>query len=106
MKEAVDEVVFVQDAAGNYLSLSCQCANLSNIASEQILGSKIDGVFGPVDVASYIERIERVLNCLAPERFRCGFHYGDISLVLDLVMVSSSAARPTAKGCYCGWSDR
>jgi len=86
MKEAVDEVVFVQDAAGTYLSLFWQCANLSNIASEQILGSKIDGVFGPVDVASYIERIERVLNCLAPERFKCGFHYGDISLVLDLVM--------------------
>ncbi|UBF28342.1 GAF domain-containing protein [Kovacikia minuta CCNUW1] len=86
LQEAVDEMVFVQDAAGNYLSFSWSSADQYNLKPEQVLGSCTKGVFYPTDVASYIAQIKQVLARLLPERFRCYFQCGDHCLLLDLVM--------------------
>ncbi len=81
-----DELVFIQDAAGNYLSFRWQRAGHYGITPDQVLNGSLESRFVPVEVTAYRERVNRVLTCLAPERFRCCFHCGDQILLFDLVM--------------------
>ncbi|MGA7932295.1 MAG: ATP-binding protein [Kovacikia sp.] len=85
-REAVDEVVFVQDSVGNYLSFFWLGCGQYGIKSEQMVGSDGDGTFSPVDVAAYHAQIKHVLNCLSPEHFQCYFRCAKYSLLFDLVM--------------------
>jgi signal transduction histidine kinase len=81
-----DEVVFVQDLAGNYLSFSWLGASQYNLKPEQILGTCAGGVFSPVDTAAYDAQIKQVLGNLSPARFQCYFRCPDYLLRFDLVM--------------------
>lgn len=80
----MDDLVFSQDAEGNYLSFRWQAASEHDITPEQVISNT--GVFYPVDPTSYRERLKRVLGSLSPERFRCYFHCADQTILLDLVM--------------------
>lgn len=80
-----NDLVFSQDARGNFLSFRWPAAAEYGITPEQVL-SNTGEVFYPVDPISYRERIQRVLNSLSPERFRCYFHCANQTILLDLVM--------------------
>jgi hypothetical protein len=81
-----DELMFLQDAAGNYLSFVWQRASDYGLEPERLLGSRPDAIFSPVELAPYLERLQRVLSCRVAEHFCCSFRCGEQKLVLDLVM--------------------
>ncbi|MCL6433695.1 MAG: GAF domain-containing protein [Leptolyngbyaceae cyanobacterium HOT.MB2.61] len=79
------ELVFSQDTEGNYLSFHWQESEVYGISPDLVLKGASQ-IFSPVDVASYQNRIKRVLSSLSPERFKCHFYCGEQTLLLDLVM--------------------
>jgi signal transduction histidine kinase len=81
-----DEVVFVQDLAGNYLSFSWLGAGQYNVKPDHVLGTCAGGAFSPVDIAAYDAKIKQVLGSLSPARFQCYFRCTDYLLLFDLVM--------------------
>ncbi|MBD2077927.1 GAF domain-containing protein [Phormidium sp. FACHB-592] len=81
-----NELMFLQDAAGNYLSFVWQQASNYGLEPEQLLGSHPDAIFSPVELAPYLERLQRVLSCRVAEHFCCDFRCGEQTLLLDLVM--------------------
>ena len=86
LPELTDELVFVQDAAGVCLSFYWQRATHYNVATERVIGSRIGEVFSPVELASYRECLQRVLQQGAAEQFRGYFRCFKETLLFDLVM--------------------
>ncbi len=82
----MDELMFLQDAAGNYLSFVWQRAGDYGLEPEQLLGSRPDASFSPIELAPYLERLQRVLNYRVAEHFCCYFRCGEQTLLFDLVM--------------------
>jgi signal transduction histidine kinase len=65
------DLVFVQSAAGDYLSFSWQNAHRHGFKPLPIQGSQIDEYFGPIDVAPYLEEVRHVLTERTAARFQC-----------------------------------
>ncbi|MBW4578980.1 MAG: GAF domain-containing protein [Tildeniella nuda ZEHNDER 1965/U140] len=86
LPEVTDELVFVQDAAGSYLSFHWQRVTHCNVVPERITGSRISEIFSPVEPVSYLERIQRVLDRSVAEHFCCYFRCAEQMLLFDLVM--------------------
>lgn len=86
LPELTDELVFVQDAAGRYLSFHWQRAALCHVIPDRVIGSRIGEIFSPVDLTPYLERIQRVLSRRVAEHFCCYFRVTEQTLLLDLVM--------------------
>ncbi|MBW4470310.1 MAG: GAF domain-containing protein [Stenomitos rutilans HA7619-LM2] len=86
LPELTDELVFLQDGAGRYLSFRWQQASQCDVVPDRVIGSRISEVFSPVDVTAYLERIQRVLSCLVAEHFCCYFRVAEQTLLFDLVM--------------------
>jgi signal transduction histidine kinase len=86
LPEFTDELLFIQDSVGNYLSFHWQRAFQYNITPEQVIGASGKGSFDPIDPVPYNQHRQRVLTCLTPERFSCCFRCGDYTIALDLVM--------------------
>lgn len=80
------ELVFAQDAEGCYLSFYWQRAEYQGLTREQVVGKSLNGTFGPVEIDSYLERLQRVLATSIPEHCQCIFHYGQQLLELELVI--------------------
>ncbi len=82
----VDELMFTQGAEGSYLSFHWQWASHNGVVLDRVVGSRLGEILGPVDVSSYLERVQRVLSCRVAERFCCYFRCADQTLLFDLVM--------------------
>ncbi len=96
------ELVYTQDGAARYITFYWQKSNPSQGEAtggqlEQIvdtttkgnhLCSELNGkeAFTPVDRAAYLERLQRILTSLMPERCQCWFSYYEQLLELDLTI--------------------
>ncbi|WP_254173640.1 hypothetical protein [Planktothrix pseudagardhii] len=74
-QELGTDLVFIQDAEGQYLSFYWQRQDRYPLATDQIIGSSMGELFKPVVIAPYEDRIRRVLSSLIPERFVYSFSY-------------------------------
>ncbi|XHX77103.1 MAG: ATP-binding protein [Stenomitos frigidus ULC029] len=83
---AADELMFLQDLGGTYLSFVWQRASDYNLEPEQLLVSRSEAIFSPIELAPYLERLQRVLSCRVAEHFCCYFRCGEQTLLFDLVM--------------------
>ena len=70
------QLVFTQDVSGHYLSFYWH---------EQT-GESHSQTFEPVETASYLERLRRIVETGVPERCQCVFRYGQKLLGFELVM--------------------
>lgn len=61
------ELMFTQDISGRYLSFYWQKEG-KDLPDEQIVGQLPNEMFGPVDLISYLARVQRILESLVPER--------------------------------------
>jgi signal transduction histidine kinase len=86
LSKFVNELVLIQDKQGRYLSFQWQNAYLYSLSPEAVLNTLPGEVFGPIDYGAYRDRIQRVLNCLSPERFSCYMQCSGQTLLFDLVM--------------------
>ncbi len=80
------ELVFIQDASGQYLSFYWQRSEDYNLVPEKVVGCHMDETFGPVLIEPYLERIQRVLDSSIPERFSYPFRYQDHYIPLELII--------------------
>lgn len=80
------ELVFTQDAAGRYLSFFWQEAERQGLSHDQVVGQVLEETFGPVEIAPYLERVQRILQSLVPERCQCLFSYGQNLFQFELVI--------------------
>ena len=80
------ELVFTQDTAGRYLSFYWQDAEWHGLTHDQVVGHSLGETFGPVETVSYLERIQRILKSLVPERCRCLFHHEQQLFLLELII--------------------
>jgi GAF sensor signal transduction histidine kinase (EC 2.7.13.3) len=80
------DLVFVQNAVGEYLSFYWQRDDRCSLPADRIIGSSIQDYFKPVIISPYQDRISRVLTSLIPERFVYSFAYEDQYIPLELTM--------------------
>jgi signal transduction histidine kinase len=80
------EIVYTQDISGQYLSFSWPSATTYGVNVTQLIGADLEGGFGPVQPLPYRQRLQRVIDHLAPESYRCQFHCGERLLWLHLVI--------------------
>ncbi len=80
------ELVFTQDSSGRYLSFYWQEAELQGLTNEAIVELNLDKTFGPVEWVPYLERVQRILDGLVPERCRCLFNYAAQFFWFELVI--------------------
>ncbi|WP_250122717.1 ATP-binding protein [Chroococcidiopsis sp. CCMEE 29] len=80
------ELVFTQDAAGCYLSFYWQKAKCLGLKPEEIVGHSLNQTFGPVESSAYLERVQRILESLVPERCQCVFCYEQKFFGFELVI--------------------
>ncbi|SRR5579883_383469 len=94
------ELVYTQDGIGRYLTFYWQHSESLGLKSEQIVKS-LNGkqTFAPVDKSSYLERLQRILNSLTPERFQCWFSFKqkwyEFELVISPIMPPMGSAATT-----------
>lgn len=81
-----DELMVVQDAAGNFLAFHWPQAPAYGLEPGKTLGQPASTEFAVVDDDAYCERIRRVLSRVSPERFSHCFRCADQTLLFDLVM--------------------
>ncbi|OKH38675.1 histidine kinase [[Phormidium ambiguum] IAM M-71] len=80
------ELVYVQEATGEYLSFYWQQAERYQLKPEAIVNSCPNEHFGPIAAASYLERIQQILKNQVPERFCCEFQYQEHKIRFDLIV--------------------
>ena len=81
------ELVYTQDGAGRYLTFSWQHSELLGLNIEKVVDDLNQSqTFAPVDKVTYLERLQRILTSLMPERFQCWFSYHQKLFELDLVI--------------------
>lgn len=90
------ELVFTQDASGQYHSFYWQNANLYGLTNEQVLGLPLDDTFRPTAVEAYREQIQRILERRTPEHCVHSFCYKDRSFPFELVISPILQADGTA----------
>ncbi len=91
------ELVYTQDATGRYLSFywqqddvpkheevssPIQVLNLQQVVNE----SQDSEIFVPVEQVIYLQRLQRVLTTLEPDKCRCWFSYHQYLLEFELVI--------------------
>jgi signal transduction histidine kinase len=90
------ELVFTQNAAGKYLSFYWQAAETLGLKPEQVVGYHLSNTWGPVASEAYLTQIQRILECLIPERGSYLFAYGEQSFLIDLTISPVLKADGTA----------
>lgn len=80
------ELVYIQNRVGDYLSFDWQHAS-DRIEFEQIVANtNSDDSFTPVDKGAYLQRLQRILTTLVPERCQCWFRYRRHLFELELAI--------------------
>ena len=80
------ELVFTQDASGQYLSFYWQAAERYGLKNEQVVGLPLTDTFCPIALAAYREQIQRILEQRTPERCIHSFCYREQCLPFELVI--------------------
>ncbi len=81
------ELVFTQDASGQYHSFYWQAADQYGLASEQVVGLPLDNdTFRPIALETYQDQIQRILEQQTPERCTYSFSYQQQVLPFELVI--------------------
>jgi signal transduction histidine kinase len=81
------ELIYTQDATGNYLTFYWSAGDRLGINSEQIIGDlNRDEIFAPVEKVAYLQRLGRIVKNLVPERCQCWFSYRQELFELELVI--------------------
>lgn len=78
------ELVFTQDSSGRYLSFYWQEAEQQSLTPTQVVDSLSE--FSPVKPTPYLERVQRILESLIPERFQCLFCYRQELFKFELII--------------------
>ncbi|MDM9380787.1 ATP-binding protein [Chlorogloeopsis sp. ULAP01] len=81
------ELVYMQDGAGRYLSFYWQHSQKFCLDPQQVVAdAKGEAIFAPVDKVAYLERLQRILTTLVPEKFQCWFCYREQLIELELTI--------------------
>lgn len=80
------DLAFTQDQSGQYLFFYWSDAERYHLTDEKVVNCQIRDTFGPMPVTPYLDRVQRVLDNLIPERFSYPFHYQDLYFPFDLVV--------------------
>lgn len=80
------DLVFTQNAAGQYLSFYWNEAQRYGLKPEQAVGQMMEQTFTPVAIGAYLERVRQVLDYLLPLRFEYPFVYADQYFVFDITL--------------------
>lgn len=81
------ELVYTQDWAGRFLTFYWQLSNSLSINTDQIVASlNQDDSFAPVDKVAYLQRLQRVMTTLLPERCQFWFSYRQYLYEFDLTI--------------------
>lgn len=80
------ELVFTQDASGQYHSFYWQGAERYGLTNEQVLGLPLRETFHPIAADAYLEQIQRILEQRTPERCIHSLAYKDQLLPFELVI--------------------
>lgn len=91
------ELVFTQDALGQYLSFYWQNAQSYGLKSEQVVGRSCFENFGPTDKKAYLEQIRRILERRIPESGSYSFSHAGEYFRFELVISPIMPAEGTAK---------
>jgi signal transduction histidine kinase len=84
---ATGDLIFMQDAAGTYLSFSWADADRYGLRSASVIGRPIEEVeFAPAAIAPYLQRVRMVLDSASPDEFSYLFCCGGQYLVFDLTL--------------------
>ncbi|HEY9652821.1 MAG TPA: histidine kinase dimerization/phospho-acceptor domain-containing protein, partial [Coleofasciculaceae cyanobacterium] len=90
------ELVFTQDASGQYHSFYWQNAKLHGLTNEQVLGLPLNDTFRPTAIEAYREQVQRILERRTPEHCVHSFCYKDCSFPFELVISPILQADGTA----------
>ena len=83
------ELVYTQDASGRYLSFYWQHSEVLGINPDDIVDEFNDTLtFFPVDKVAYLERLQRILTSLVPEKLQCLFSYVQKLFELELAIAT------------------
>jgi signal transduction histidine kinase len=81
------ELVYTQDGTGRYLSFNWQHCQRFGIDPKQVLlDTNVDAAFAPVDQVAYLERLQRILTTLVPEKCQYWFRYQEHLIELELII--------------------
>lgn len=80
------DLVFTQNAVGQYLSFYWSDADRYGLKPEQMVGQSMEQSFVPVGLVSYLERVHQVLDYLTPIQFEYPFSYAKQYLVFDITL--------------------
>lgn len=80
------ELVFTHDQFGQYLSFYWSEAERYHLTWEQVVHCRMKDTFSPMPLTPYLDRVQRVLESLIPERFSYPFQYQDLYFPFDLVV--------------------
>jgi signal transduction histidine kinase len=86
LQELGSDLVFIQDASGQYRSFYWQNAHLHGLINEQMVGQTIKDEFSPVALAAYREQVQRILEDRTPERCVHAFCYQGHCYPFELVI--------------------
>lgn len=79
-------MAFTQDASGIYRAFYWESAERYAIEVEEIVGSRVSDRFKPLNITPYLERVERILESLIPERFSYPFRYQERYFLFELIV--------------------
>jgi signal transduction histidine kinase len=81
------ELVFTQDASGQYHSFYWQGAERYGLTNEQVVGLPLnETVFRPIAIEAYREQIQRILEQRTPERCIHSFSYNEHIFPFELIV--------------------
>lgn len=80
------ELVFTQDASGQYHSFYWQGAERYGLTNEQVVGLPLSETLRPIATEAYREQIQRILEQRTPERCIHSFAYNDQVFPFELVI--------------------
>ena len=80
------ELAFVQDGTGRYHAFYWQHARRYGLSVADANGRTMTETFAPVDLTSYLEQVDRVLETARPTSFCCQFTDGELFFDFELVL--------------------
>lgn len=80
------ELVFTQNASGQYIGFYWQASQRYGLTSDRVVGRELSHTFGPVATDAYLAQIKRILERRIPERGIYEFACGGQSFVFELTI--------------------
>jgi signal transduction histidine kinase len=80
------ELVFTQDASGQYRAFYWQQAERYGLKNEQVVGLPLTDTLCPIAIDAYREQIQRILEQRTPERCIHSFFYREQRFTFELVI--------------------